>query len=249
MVVNWSLIPPYGTLHVQDQQDWVYLAVFLVLAAGASALVDAMLASERAAGRAAAHEAVLAEVLAPGHVSAVDALRLLRTSVDLDEAALVETASGRVLASTLGRREPHYAPCLQVDVGPGFRVRGWGPQSRGTRSDFVTALAAAVVRAWEGEQLAAAQDRAARLADADTARSAALAMAREQLLAAHSAITACVDLLPPAGAPFTEADRHTALARLGQAQGHVDSMISELSELSELSVAAEVAKHSEVADS
>ena len=154
LAINWFLIPPYGTLHIAAQEDWVFLAVFLVLALGASWLADVVVASERASARAAAHEVVLAAMLGPGRVSAADALELMRAAVDLDEAALVEARSGDVLVSTMGRRVPAYPACLEVDIAPGFRVQGWGPGRLGVRSDFVTTLAAAVVRAWESEQLA-----------------------------------------------------------------------------------------------
>ena len=154
LAINWFLIPPYGTLHIEAQEDWVFLAVFLVLALGASWLADAVVASERSAARVAAHEAVLAAILAPGGVSTTDALEQMRAAVDLDEVALLDVRSGEVLASTTGRRVPAYGPCLEVDVPPGLRVRGWGPGRLGVRSDFVRTLAAAVVRAWESEQLA-----------------------------------------------------------------------------------------------
>lgn len=155
LAVNWFLIPPYGTLHVASQEDWVFLAVFVLVAVGASTLVESVLTAERAAARAAAHESVLAEVLGPGTVSAIDALRMMRTAVDLDEAALVDVSSGDLLLSTMFRREPPYPPCLEIDIAPRFRVRGWGPRRLGVRDDYVTTLATAVVRAWESEQLSA----------------------------------------------------------------------------------------------
>ena len=161
IAINWFLIPPYGTLHIDAQQDWIFLVVFILLAVGASTLVDWVLASERAAARAAAHESVLAEVLGPDQVSAIDALRLMRAAVDLDEVAIVDASSGSVLLSTLWRRVPPYPPCLQVDIAPGFRVCGWGPRPLGAQRDYVTTLAAAAVRAWESEQLASARQQGA----------------------------------------------------------------------------------------
>lgn len=154
VAINWFLIPPYGTLHIEAQEDWVFLAVFLILALGAGWLADAVVASERSAARVAAHEAVLAAILAPGGVSAPDALELMRDAVDLDEVALLDVRSGDVLASTMGRRVPAYPACLEVDIAPGFRVRGWGPRRLGVRTGFATTLAASVVRAWESQQLA-----------------------------------------------------------------------------------------------
>ena len=51
LAVNWFLVPPYGTLQIQAQENWVYLAVFLLLAVGVSTLVEVVLGSERAAQR------------------------------------------------------------------------------------------------------------------------------------------------------------------------------------------------------
>ena len=161
LAVNWFLIPPYGTLHVADQEDWVFLVVFVVVAVGASALVESVLTSERDSARVAAHESVLAEVLGPGRVSAVDALHLMRTAVDLDEAALVDARTGQLLLSTMWRREPPYPPCLQVDIAPQYRVRGWGPRRLAVKDDYVITLATAVARAWESEQLSAQQQHSA----------------------------------------------------------------------------------------
>ena len=51
LAVNWFLIPPYGTLHVAAQEDWVFLVVFVVVAVGASALVESVLTSETGVGQ------------------------------------------------------------------------------------------------------------------------------------------------------------------------------------------------------
>jgi hypothetical protein len=159
LAINWFLIPPYGTLHIASQEDWVFLAVFVAVAVGASTLVESVITSERAAARVAAHESVLAEVLGPQQVSAIDALRLMRTAADLDEASLVDVPSGQLLLSTMWRREPPYPPCLQVDIAPRYRVRGWGPRRHGVQTNYLTTLAAAVVRAWESEQLTVDRQR------------------------------------------------------------------------------------------
>jgi hypothetical protein len=159
LAINWFLIPPYGTLHIASQEGWVFLAVFVAVAVGASTLVESVITSERAAARVAAHETVLAEVLGPQQVSAIDALRLMGSAADLDEASLVDVPSGQLLLSTMWRREPPYPPCMQVDIAPRYRVRGWGPRRHGVQTDYLTTLATAVVRAWESEQLTAERQR------------------------------------------------------------------------------------------
>jgi hypothetical protein len=93
----------------------------------------------------------------------------MRTAVDLDEAALVDATSGHLLLSTMYHRVPPYPACLQVDIAPGFQVRGWGPRRLGVRNDYVTTLATAVVRAWESEQLAAEHQHTARISEVNRA--------------------------------------------------------------------------------
>lgn len=225
LAVNWLLIPPYATLHMQDQENWVALAVFLVLAVGVSTLVESVLASERTAARASFRESVLGEVLSPGPASAPEALRALRSALDLDEAALVESESGRVLVSTLGRREPAYPPCLQVDVAPGLRVRGWGPERLGVRTGYVTTLATAVVRAWESEQLIAEQERSARLAETAAARAALLATVGHDLRTPLAGIRLSVDALALSGNDLPEADRRELLDGLRQSAIRLDGII------------------------
>lgn len=172
VAVNWLLVPPYGTLHMERQQDWVALAVFLGVALGANSLVHAVLASESAAARVATHEHVLGQVLNPRGLPVVESLRILCSALDLDEAALVDATTDEVLVSTMGHREPPYPPCLRVDVSPGFRVMAWGPQRRGVRTDYATTLATAAVRAWQGQKGAAEREKGAASARADQARDA-----------------------------------------------------------------------------
>jgi two-component system, OmpR family, sensor histidine kinase KdpD len=220
LAINWFLIPPYGTLHVTAEEDWVFLMVFLVMAVGSSTLVESVLTSERAAARVAAHESVLAEVLGPAQVSAIDALRLMRTAVDLDEVALIDASSGRLLLSTLWRREPPYPACLQLDIAPGFRVRGWGPRRLGVQSDYVTTLATAVVRAWESEQLAAERGR-----EAVGAPAGDLASVSDQLRAPLARIGAALDSMEADGGDLTDADRRDLVDRIRHETDRLDAIV------------------------
>ena len=190
----------------------MFLVVFVVVAVGASALVESVLTSERDSARVAAHESVLAEVLGPGRVSAVDALRLMRTAVDLDEAALVDASTGQLLLSTMWRREPPYPPCLQVDIAPGYRVRGWGPRRLAVKDDYVTTLATAVARAWESEQLSA-QQHGADLSGAVDSRAVASGGERGAPLAD---LVDAIDALESAVGGLDGADRRALLNRIRQ---------------------------------
>jgi two-component system sensor histidine kinase KdpD len=123
VAVNWLLVPPYGTLQMADQQNWVTLAVFLLLAVGVSTLVDTAIAAERQAAMSIAREQALAEVLRPSEASAEEALRVLRSALHLDVVALTSTSTDERLLSGADR-PPEYAPALQLEVAPDYRFLG-----------------------------------------------------------------------------------------------------------------------------
>ena len=224
LAVNWLLVPPYGTLQIQSQENWVSLAVFLILAVGGSSLVEAVLASERAAASAAARESTIAEVLNPDIASARDALHALRTALRLDEAALVESSRGRVLVCTVDP-PPSAAASMQVDVAPGFTVRGWGAELLGARPEYLTTLATAVVRAWQSEALLAEQERSARLAEVDAARAALLASVGHDLRTPLAGIRLSVDALAMSGEQLSEQDRTDLLDGLRLSALRLDSLL------------------------
>ncbi len=107
LAVNWFLVPPYGTFQIQNQENWVYLAVFLLLAVGVSTLVEVVLGSERAAAAATARAAVMADVLRPDSASAPDSLKAFRSALDLDDAIAARADHGRgPAAQRTGRCQP-----------------------------------------------------------------------------------------------------------------------------------------------
>ncbi len=226
LAVNWLLVPPYGTLAMDSQENWLTLAVFLLLAVGASSLVEAVLISERQTATARAREAALAEALAPGEASAASALGVLRNALQLECAALTDGASN-VLVTTVANSAavPRVAPVLTVDVAPGLQVRGWGEEVLGSRPDYVTALATAVVRAWESEELVAEQERSARLAELDAARSALLASIGHDLRTPLSGIRVSADALAMSGDDQSPDDRAELLDGLRQSAIRLDALL------------------------
>lgn len=239
LAVNWLLVPPYGTFRIQAQENWVTLAVFLALAVGASRLVETVLASERAAAAGLTREAVLAEVLRPDTVSAAEALRVLRTALGLDAAALVQAATGRVMQSTgEADGQPRDEPVMTVDVSPAYQVRGWGPGRLGARREYVATLATAVVRAWESEQLTAEQERSARLAEVDQARAALLASVGHDLRTPLAGIRVSAEALAMAGASLDDAARAELLDDLRQSAIRLNEVIGAVLDTSRIEAGA-----------
>lgn len=234
LAVNLLLVPPYGTLAIAQSANWVTLAVFLLLSVGVSTLVESALASERRAASAAARATALAEVLRPQDATAAGALEVVRTALQLDAAALADNSAGADPTALLvvtpepapGIPPSAEPPSLVVDVPPGFQVRGWGPEILGGRPDYVTALATAVVRAWESEQLAAEQERSARLAELDAARAALLATIGHDLRTPLSGIRISADALAMAGDNLSEEDRQALLDGLRQSAVRLEGLLS-----------------------
>lgn len=234
LAVNWLLIPPYGTLHIQAQENWVTLAVFLALAVGASSLVEVALASERAAASSAARAAVLADLLRPDAASSRHALQVMVAALDLDAAQLVNAASGHVLQSAdpASPRAPG-PPVLTVDVAPSLRVLGWGAERLGASPEYVTALATAAARAWESEQLVAEQERSARLAEVDTARAALLASVGHDLRTPLAGMRVSAEALALSD-DLAEQDRRELLDGLRQSAVRLDEVLGAVLDVSRI---------------
>jgi two-component system sensor histidine kinase KdpD len=227
LAVNWFLVPPYGTFQIQAQENWVSLAVFLLLAVGVSTLVEVVLASERTAAAATARQSVMAEVLRPDSASAMDSLTAFRSALDLDEAALLAPSTGDVLLrSARGAAGPRLPEAvIDVEVAPGFRVVGHGAETMGINREFADTLATAVVRAWESQELVAEQERSARLAEIDRARAALLASVGHDLRTPLAGIRVSADALLLADGTLTEDDRAELLDGLRQSAIRLDEVL------------------------
>jgi K+-sensing histidine kinase KdpD len=230
LAVNWFLVPPYGTFQVQAQENWVYLAVFLLVAVGVSTLVEVVLRSERAAAAATAREAVMAEVLRPDSASAADSLRAFRSALDLDDAELRAPVTGDVLQSSSreGSGPRLTDTVIDIEVAPGFHVVGHGGQIMGVDREFANTLATAVVRAWESQELVAEQERSARLAEIDRARATLLASVGHDLRTPLAGMRVSADALLMTEATLTEADRTELLEGLRQSAIRLDEVLGAL---------------------
>jgi two-component system, OmpR family, sensor histidine kinase KdpD len=212
LAVNWLLVPPYGTLRIAEQQNWITLAIFLLLAVGASTLVQVVVDSERRAAAGRAREAALAEVLNPDQASASTALGTLVLALDLTGARITDPSGQHVL--TWGQQVTVNEATLSIEVAPGFRVLGWGDPRLGQKDDHVETLAIAAVRAWESQRLLDAQLQTDRLQEVDRARSALLASIGHDLRTPLTAIRVSADalaLVASGGDPRESASLVTAL--------------------------------------
>ena len=238
LAVNWFLVPPYGTFQIQNQENWVYLAVFLLLAVGVSTLVEVVVGSERAAAAATARAAVMADVLRPD--SAPDSLEAFRSALDLDDAILRAPTTGEVLlrSSRDGANGGATDAVIDVEVAPGFRVVGHGGEIMGVNREFAETLATAVVRAWESQELVAEQERSARLAEIDRARATLLASIGHDLRTPLAGMRVSADALLMADGTLSEADRAELLVGLRQSAIRLDEVLGALLDSSRIEAGA-----------
>ncbi len=226
LAVNWFLVPPYGTFAIQAQENWVSLAVFLLLAVGVSTLVEVVLGSEAAAAAANARESVMAEVLRPDSTSPLETLTAFRSALDLDEAVLLDPTGDVLLSSARAGAGPQPSdPVIDVAVAPGFRVVGRGAEIMGVNRGFADTLATAVVRAWESTELVAEQERSARLAEVDRARATLLASVGHDLRTPLAGIRVSADALLMTEGTLSEADRAELLNGLRQSAIRLDEVL------------------------
>lgn len=223
VAVNWLLVAPYGTLVIAEEQNWITLGVFLLMAVGVSSLVESVVTAERNSAAAAAREAAVAQALRPAGTSAAEALAVLRTALLLEVAALVDTSTGEVVLSG-AQRQPAEPATLEVPINPHFRVVGWGPPVLGSRPEYVRTLATATVRAWESQRLAAEQQRSAELAAVDAARGALLASIGHDLRTPLAGIRVSADALAMGG-ELSDADREELLTGLRASAVRLDTLL------------------------
>jgi two-component system sensor histidine kinase KdpD len=223
LAVNWLLVPPYGTLHIADQANWLTLAVFLALAVGASTLVEAVLAWEREAAASAARAGVLADALHPEAGTALGSLRVLRTALGLDGASLAGRNGEELLGS--GTRGPASEATLVIAIPPDLQVRGWGTERLGADPEYLRSVATAVARAWQAEELASEQQRSARLAELDAARATLLASVGHDLRTPLAGIRVTADALAMSQESISPQVRTELLSGLRAAAIRLDVVI------------------------
>lgn len=228
VLVNWYLVPPYGTFEVASTENVVALVVF-PLVAGVTALLMELAARARArAARAAANSALVARVSEDTSGS----LDRVRRALDLETLALVRD-DGTIVATTGAAAD---GQDVVVDAsGPGgYRLVGTGVPRMAEDPAFVSSLAAAAVRAYESNLLVTEARRADELAAVDQARSALLASVGHDLRTPLAGLRLAVDTLRAPDVALDEAERRELLDTADASTTRLDELITNLLDLSRL---------------
>ncbi|HET7901878.1 MAG TPA: DUF4118 domain-containing protein [Candidatus Nanopelagicales bacterium] len=227
VLVNWYLVPPYGTFEVASTENVVALVVF-PLVAGASAVLMEIGARARARAAYAGERAALVTRVSetPG-----GSLEQLRQALDLDVVSLVR--EDRTVATSgdavVGRD-------VVVDVaGPGgYRLVGSGVPRIAQDPAYLSSLATAAVRSYESGRLADEARRADELAAVDRARAALLASVGHDLRTPLSSLRLALETLRSPDAALDEDERRELLDTASVSTRRLDELIANLLDLSRL---------------
>jgi K+-sensing histidine kinase KdpD len=244
VLVNWYLVPPYGTFEVQSTDNLVALVVF-ALVAGVVALLAEVNARMRAgAARSRQRAELIADVVAKadGDEPGVP-LDRVREALALDRLSLVRDDDGReqVLA-TSGAAAGTGATVLDVAIAGGYRLVGTGQARMAEDPAFVESLAAAAVRSYESGQMESEQRRAEQLAEVDKARTALLASVGHDLRTPLSGLRLAVDALRDPASQLDAEMTRDLLETVDDSTARLDELITNLLDMSRLEAGVVMAR-------
>lgn len=242
LLVNWYVVPPLHTLAIASLESQVALLVF-VLAAILAALMTDLIVNARAQAEIRLMQRTLIADVVEGTTAQV-ALERFAEAFDLDAVSLGRSSSDGGFAAelTVGTRQAQGAPTIDVSVMDSYRVIGYGPERMGVDRGFIESMASAVVRAYEGENLAQAQQDSARLVDLDRSRSALLASVGHDLRTPLAAIRLSTETLQQDSAQLSADDAQELLSTIAESGQRLDGLITNLLDLSRIESGAVISR-------
>lgn len=240
LLLNWFLVEPTGTLHIEDPETVAPLALFLLVSGAVAAIVDVSARRSLRARRAAAEASALRD-LALVAVAAEDPIHALldqaRTALELDGAALFERRGDNWTATaSAGSPPPELSAAdhrQEVDASTLLVLTGH-PLTAGQRR-LAAAFSAQVTAARTREQLAAKERENSRLAEDNRMRTSILRAVSHDLRTPLAGIRLAVDsVLAPGGA--LSADERDELLRTTQSYAdQLASLVENLLDMSRIS--------------
>ena len=238
-VANWYFIPPTHTFFVQNTDDSILLAVFVVAAVASSLTVTMAIRLRIDAERASVEAAVLRETLtepagAADPNAVLDQIARLYSFTrlllrDADGVAVARWTS----ASDPGSSAPGALPRVDAEVVDGFRIQGWGPAVIGEDRRGFHSLAAAAVRSHQSRHISQVASRAGQLEATDRARSALLAAVGHDLRTPLAAISISAAALQ-ANSVIDDADRAELVGNIAASSKRLEELIANLLDMSRL---------------
>jgi two-component system sensor histidine kinase KdpD len=255
-LLNWFFTPPVRTLTIAEPENVLALAIFLLVAAMVSAVVDLAARRSREAARSRADAEVLSTLA--GHVlrgeSALPSLMgRLRETFGLTSVTLLERGGGPAperpggafpddwrIASTSGG-VPSTSPGEadnDVVIDEQLVLAAQGRLLDASDRRVLEAFAAQAAVALRQQRLRAAAERAEPLAEVDRMRTALLAAVGHDLRTPLAAAMASVESLRSTDVDWSEEDRAELLAAADESLIKLKRLVSNLLDMSRLQAGA-----------
>jgi len=256
LLLNFFFTPPVREFTVNETENLLALAVFLVVGFAVSAVVDTGATRTREAAAASADAQTLATVAGSvlRGVRPLEALlRQLRETFGLESVTLLELVPGAADAPDR-RRDPAAwrvaaaqgtpvattptAGTAEVAVGTDLALVLRGPVLAASDRRVIEAFAAQAAVALRQERLAQQAARAQPLAEADRMRTALLAAVSHDLRTPLASAKAAVTSLRSDEVEFSPADRDELLATADESLDRLGRLVANLLDMSRLQAGA-----------
>jgi two-component system sensor histidine kinase KdpD len=239
LVLNWFVTPPFGTLSISSPEQVLVLLVFLVVAAGVSAVVDVAARRHAEAMRARAEAQALSELVDAAlarHRSLEDILGQVRQVFGVREAALLERSDGHweAVATSGDQQTGDDDTELSVSAGDGLMLRVSGPELFAADRRVLVTFADAAAGALQARRVAARAAEAAQLAAADRMRASLLAGVGHDLRTPLAAVKAAVSSLRQDDVAWTADERADLLATIEGGADRLQGLVANLLDASRL---------------
>ena len=247
VLLNYYFTPPLHTFTINETNNALALAVFVIVALAVSSVVDLASRRTRQAARAGAESqtlATLAGSVLRGEDTLTALLDRLRETYSLESVTLLELADGGdgawtvvATAGTGGCRNPDEADSL-ANVGSDLALALKGHVLHADDQRIVGAFAAQVAVILQRERLAEAAAEAAPLAEANKMRTALLAAVGHDLRTPLAAAKAAVTSLLSNDIDWSPEDREDLLDSANASLDRLTSLVDNLLDMSRLQAGA-----------
>jgi K+-sensing histidine kinase KdpD len=240
LLANWFLTPPYHTFVVEQRDQLIALAVFIVAATTVSITVELAARQRVTAERSRIEAEVLAKLTGTpvSDTSLTAVLDQVRTVFGMTSVALLECHGDNEQPVEIVGPPLHGAPTVRVDAGPGLRLVAEGPQLFGEDRRLLARLATAATRAWENQKLADEATQGRQLAEIDRLRSGLLAAVGHDLRTPLAGIKAAVSSLRQEDLPWTPEEEQELLVTIEASADRLEDLIANLLAMSRLQAGA-----------
>ena len=240
VLVNWYLVPPFGTFAIASADNVAALIVFALVAVVAATLVEVGARARTRARESTRQAELLGEIVVSTEgETAATALERVRQGLNLEQVELTGRTGGepaRVVATTGPATSSPVV--LDVSLPDDYRLIGRGAELFAPDPDFLTSLGAAAVRAYESQRLQEESLRADELEAIDRARTALLASVGHDLRTPLAGLRVSIETLRDLDSTLPPSDRAALMETIELSAERLDELITNLLDMSRLQAGA-----------